>query len=79
MGYYTIVALTGDRTFHMAGGIGKISHDLPENEFIYTDKKTVINMAHVASREKNTFRMSDGAVIRFSIFSKSRIVKAWKR
>ena len=78
-GYYTIVALSGDRTFHMAGGISKISHDLPEDEFIYTDKKTVINMAHVTSCGKNSFRMSDGAMIKFSIFSKSRIVKAWKR
>ncbi len=77
--YYTIVALTGDRTFHMAGGIKKISHDLSPDKFVYTDKKTVINMAHVASREKNSFRMSDGAVIRFSILSKSALLKAWEK
>lgn len=76
--YYTIVALTGDRTFHMSGGLGKICRELSPDRFIYIDNKTIINTAHVASHEKNTFRMSDGAVIRFSIFNKAKILKAWQ-
>ncbi len=76
--YYTIVALTGDRSFHMSDGIDKISYSLPAKNFVYTDRRTVINMSHVASRNKNCFRMTDGAEIRFSIFNKSSIIKAWE-
>ena len=78
MGYYTIVALTGDRSFHMSGGLNRICRELSPDRFIYIDNRTIINTAHVASHEKNSFRMTDGAVIRFSIFNRSKILKAWQ-
>ena len=77
-GYYTIVALTGDRSFHMSGGLTKICRELSPDRFIYINNRTIINTAHVTSHEKNSFRMSDGAVIRFSIFNRSKILKAWQ-
>ena len=36
-------------------------------------------MAHVKSLEKNAFRMSDGAMIKFSMFNRSKILKAWEK
>ncbi|MCR5211888.1 MAG: LytTR family transcriptional regulator DNA-binding domain-containing protein [Lachnospiraceae bacterium] len=77
-GYYTIVALTDDRTFHMSDGLDKIAYSLTSDYFIYTDRNTIINMEHVVSRENNRFKMADGAVIKFGILNKSKIIKAWE-
>ena len=77
--YYTIAALKGDRTFHMSGSLSRIAGELKGDGFLYTDNNTIINMAHVTSCGSNSFRMSDGAVIRFGIFRKKAITKAWER
>ncbi|MCR5651173.1 MAG: LytTR family transcriptional regulator DNA-binding domain-containing protein [Lachnospiraceae bacterium] len=78
-GHMTAIFLTKNRTFNMAGGIRRVSFELSTEEFIQTDDKTVINMARAASLEKNAFRMSNGAMIRFNIFNRSRITKAWEK
>ena len=77
--YYTIVALKDDKTFHAQETIDSLLPVLDPCIFLSTDENTVINMQHVISRKKNTFTMSDGAVIKFSIFHKSRILKSWEK
>ncbi|MBO6111754.1 MAG: hypothetical protein J6P45_01735 [Lachnospiraceae bacterium] len=76
--YYTIVALTGDRTFHLSESLQQIGHFLDRRMFLDLDAKTTINLKHVISRNGNSFKMSDNAVLKFNIFNKSRIKKAWE-
>ena len=76
--YYTIVALTGDRSFHASENLSQLFPLLDPRTFLSTDNNTVLNMDHVISRDGYSFKMSDGAVIRFSLFSKGRILKAFR-
>ncbi len=78
-GYYTAVALTGDRSFHVMSDILSVYDSLDPTSFIFTSKNTFINMGHVTSSERLSFRMSDGAVIRFSLFDKKAITKAYAK
>ncbi len=76
--YYTIVALSGDRSFHASDSLDQLLPSLDPLTFLSTDETTVLNMRHVVSRDKNSFKMSDGAVIRFSIFNKRRILRTFE-
>ena len=76
--YYTLIALSGDRSFHMGEKLSHLTALLDPVSFVFTDKYTVINLAHVASSKGNSFKMDDGAVIKFSIFSKPRISRVYK-
>ncbi len=74
------VALTENRSIHLPCSmdefIDTIGIDTPG--FISASEKAVINMDEVVSVSGNSFKMSNGAVIKFSIFSRHRILKAWK-
>ncbi len=76
-GYYTIVALSGDRSFHLSDNLVSLKEQLDPSLFLYTDKSTVINLKGVSSYMRNSFRMNDGAVIRFNIFYKRKISRAY--
>ena len=76
-GYYTAVALSEDRSFHVMSDIYTFFKTLGSSEFIFTSKTTVINMNHVASSAGNSFRMSDGAVIKFSMIDKRAITRKY--
>ncbi len=77
---YVAVALKGDRSFHFLGNLFSFENLLESSEFSFleTSKNTVINMAEVVSSQGNSFRMSDGAIIRYSLFRKALIQKAWQ-
>ncbi|MCR5488212.1 MAG: LytTR family transcriptional regulator DNA-binding domain-containing protein [Lachnospiraceae bacterium] len=77
-GYYTLIALSGNRSFHLADRLSALASQLNDSGFLYTDKKTVINLNAVASYKGNSFKMDDGAVLRFSILRKHAILKAYK-
>ena len=72
-GYYTAVALTGDRSFHVLGDIYTFSASLSSEEFIFITKKSIINMNHAVSTGSMSFKMTDGAVMKYSIFDKKAI------
>ena len=74
MKYYTLVALTGDRSFHIIGEIERLSSMLYDYEdFLEIRNGTIINMKHIISYGGLSLKMSNGAVIKFSIFEKKRI------
>ena len=81
MNGYVAVALKGDRSFHFLGDLFAFENLLDSStlHFLETSKNTVINMAEVVSAQGNSFRMSDGAIIRYSLFRKSMIQKSWKK
>ena len=74
------VALTGNRLISLPCSIDMfiqtLGYDTPG--FISISDKAVINMYEVASLSGNSFKMSNGAVMKFSFFSRHRILKAWK-
>ncbi len=78
---YVAVALKGDRSFHFLGDLIAFENliDSSTVSFLETSKNTVINMAEVVSSQGNSFRMSDGAIIRYSLFRKGAIQKIWKK
>ena len=78
-GAYTNIAIAGQRSFHMLGDIEKFKSLVFEQRisFLQTSKDTVINMAHVTASQGCSFKMSDGAIIKYGIFSKKKIKKAW--
>ena len=76
-GYYMAVALTGDRSFHAMVDIAGFYESLASPEFMITSKNTFINMNHVISGGGTSFKMSDGAVIKFSILDKRAITKKY--
>lgn len=75
--YYVAVALTGDRSFHAMTDIASFYDILDPKDFAIVSRNTVINMNHVVSSGGTSFKMSDGAVIRFSIFDKKLIIKKY--
>lgn len=77
-GYYTAVALKGDRSFHALGDVMSVYDLLDQDRFIFVSKTTFINMGHVASSERLSFRMTDGAVIKFSMINKKAITRAYE-
>ena len=78
-GYYTLTALSENRSFHAAGRLTALAAQLDPSCFLYINKNTVINLNAVASYSGSSFKMTDGAKIRFNLFSKPRIVKAYAR
>ena len=78
-GAYTNIAMVGQRSFHMLGNITSFISIIAEyrKSFLQTSKDTVINMSHVAASKGTSFKMSDGAIIRYSIFSKKKFQQAW--
>ncbi len=78
-GAYTNIAMTGQKSFHMLGNISSFISLISEyrKSFLQPTKDTVINMSHVAASKGRTFKMSDGAIIRYSFFAKKRIKEAW--
>ncbi len=74
------VTLNGDRSFHSFGRINDILMYLPDdlNGFLMISKNTVINMREVVSVSGNSFKMSNGAIIRFSFLSKPGIIRHWE-
>lgn len=74
------VALTDGRSVHLPCSmdefIDTIGIDAPG--FMSISEKAVINMDEVVSVSGNAFKMTNGAVIKFSIFSRHRILKIWK-
>ena len=78
MRYYTMVALTGDRSFHIIGELDRLRSMLSGySSFIEIKKGTLINMKNVVSHSGMSFKMSDGAVLRYSIFAKPFISRAY--
>ncbi len=75
--YYVAVALTENRSFHAMTDLSGFCSLLDPDEFMILNKTTVINMGHVISREGRSFKMSDGAVMRFGIFDKKAITKQY--
>lgn len=76
-GYYVAVALTGNRSFHAMTDMAAFCGLLDSDEFMILNKNSVINMGHVVSRDGNSFKMTDGAVLRFRIFDKKAITKQY--
>ncbi|MCR5775660.1 MAG: response regulator [Lachnospiraceae bacterium] len=77
-GYYMAVALTGDRSFHVMTDMIAFCETIDSDEFLITSGKSVINMNHVVASSGNSFKMSDGAVIRFSIWDKKAITRKYE-
>ncbi|MCR5746230.1 MAG: hypothetical protein K6G03_00800 [Lachnospiraceae bacterium] len=75
--YYTAIALTEDRSFHVTGDILSVFGAFDSDEFMFTSKNCFINMNHVVSTSSLSFKMTDGAVIKFSIFDKKAITKTY--
>ena len=76
-GYYTAVALTGDRSVHVMEKLSAFCISLSPEDFIVTSKNTVINMKHVTRASGLCFTMSDGARIRFGLLQKLRITREY--
>ncbi len=76
-GYYVAVALEGDRSFHAMTDLASLCGMLDPDEFMILSKDTVINMGQVVSKTGNSFKMSDGAVMKFGIFDKKAITKKY--
>ena len=78
-GAYTNIALSSQRSFHMLGDLVKFSTLINDFRYLFlqTSKNTVINMSHVTASKGNSFKMTDGAVIRYSFLRKRRIQNAW--
>lgn len=77
--YYCAAALTGDRSHHVNDKITSLYDNINSEDFIFVNQKCFINMNHVVSSGSNSFKMSDGAVIKFSLFDKRAITKAYAR
>ncbi len=76
-GYYVSVALTGDRSFHAMTDMASFFSLLDQDEFMVLSGNRVINMGHVVENNGNSFKMSDGAVIRFGFLEKRAITKRY--
>ena len=76
-GYYTAVALTGDRSFHAMMDMLTFYKSVDPDEFLAASRTSVINMNHAVSSKGNSFKMSDGAIIKFSLFDKKAITKKY--
>ncbi len=74
-------ALTGDRYFRTFGRLNEFILSMPGDlrDFMQISKSTVINIREVVSVSGNSFRMSNGAITKFSIFAKPGILKYWKK
>ncbi|MCR4590655.1 MAG: LytTR family transcriptional regulator DNA-binding domain-containing protein [Lachnospiraceae bacterium] len=74
------ISLTGGRNFRSFGRLNDLIASLPSDTsgFMQISKNTVINMREVVSVSGNSFKMSNGAFVKFFILSKPGIVKAWK-
>ncbi len=73
-------SLTGDRQFRTYSRLMDIIPSFPPDirGFMRVSKSTIINMREVVSVSGNSFKMSNGAIIKFSIFSKPGILRSWK-
>ena len=78
-GYYVAVALSGDRSFHVIGDMPTFYRSLDPDEFLALSRKAVINMGHVQSSKGTSFKMTDGAVMKFSLFDKRAIIKEYAK
>ena len=76
-GYYIAVALTGDRSFHAYTDMLTFYKSLDPGVFAATSRTSVINMNHVISSKGTSFKMSDGAIIRFSLLDKRSITRKY--
>lgn len=76
-GYYVAVALTENRSFHALTEMSAFCSLLDPDEFMILSRNSVINMGHVVSKAGNSFKMSDGAVMRFGVFDKKAITKQY--
>ncbi|MBQ9606741.1 MAG: LytTR family transcriptional regulator DNA-binding domain-containing protein [Lachnospiraceae bacterium] len=77
-GYYVAVALTGNRSFHVLTDMVTFYGMLDPKEFAATSRTSVINMNHVVSSKGTSFKMADGAVIKFSLLDKKAITKKYE-
>ena len=76
--YYTAVALTENRSFHALMDMLTFYKNINSDDFIATSRNSVINMNHVVSSKGTSFKMSDGAMIKFSLFDKKSITKKYE-
>ncbi len=74
------ISLTEDRYFRSFGRIEYLIHSLPSDitGFMRISKSTVINMREVVSVSLNSFKMSNGAFVKFPLLSRPEIIKTWK-
>ncbi len=77
MGYYSAVALTDNRSFHVNEKPLILYETINSENFTFVTPKCFINMDHVVSSGGTRFKMSDGAVIRFSLFDKKDITRTY--
>ena len=77
MGYYVAVAIKGDRSFHAMCDMASFCGALDPEEFLIVSGKTVINMGQVAASKGNSFKMTDGAVIKFGLLDKKAVLKKY--
>ena len=78
--YYTVIALRGDRSFHLFGNINRLRSMLSVyKQFLVIDAKTIVNMTHITSHSGFSFKMSDGAIIRYSFLNKPRLRSQYRR
>ncbi len=74
------ISLTNDRYFRTFGRLNDLIYSLPSDisGFMQISKSTVINMREVISVSGNSFKMSNGAFVKFPLLSKPGMIKAWK-
>ena len=74
------ISLTNDRYFRTFGRLNDLIYSLPSDisGFMQISKSTVINMREVISVSGNSFKMSNGAFVKFPFLSKPGIIKTWK-
>lgn len=77
MKYYVAVALSGDRSFHAMTDMASFYSHLDPEEFMVISGNRVLNMGKVVSCSGRSFKMSDGAVIRFGFLEKKAIIKRY--
>ncbi len=80
-GGYMDITFKNSKKFKLLGDAARLKDLLYNCEpvFLETSKDTVLNMRYVISHSHNSFKMSDGAIINYSFFNKSFIMRAWKR
>ncbi|MBQ7583557.1 MAG: response regulator [Lachnospiraceae bacterium] len=75
--YYVAVALSGDRVYHAMTDMSSFYASLDQDEFLVLSGNRVVNMGQVVSVNGNSFRMPDGAVIRFGLLEKKSITRKY--
>lgn len=77
-GYYSAVALSGNRSFHALTDLKTLSDSLDPGRFMMLSGRSLINMDHVVSVAGSGFKMADGAIIRFGLLEKRSVTKKYE-